>query len=264
MANDGPPEKPKERNERREQENRIAAISDRIAEISPQLSAAIRELVGQFAALVKQIQADSATTETREKEHHNRSVRWVIIGTLSSILISLASVGTAIIALRISSHQLNTMRLEQRAWVKVEHKLQPTAENKPLVADIVIKNTGKTPAKHIAANFRVQIVRKTDSPEMESGFNFHHVSGILHPDTSLTNNVPMMRETQSITNPTLLTKADLAKVESGEAYIAVFGRVTYSDVYGVSHWVNFCDWGYFKPGPYNALACVGFNDVDNN
>lgn len=264
MANDNPPKHPGERSQRRNQGNRISAISHRIAEIGHQISTSIRDLGRQFNTLTDEIQASNHTTDAREKENQNRSFRWVKIGTQASIVLSAFSVITSVLALVILNNQLHTMRIEQRAWIKISHELQPVAENKPLIAEITIKNIGKTPAKRIEGNYRVQKVRKDASPDMVSGNNFNNFIGILNQDTPSTSHVPMLRENTDILNPAILTKSDVAEIESGDVYIAVFGRLTYFDVYGTSHWINFCFWRTPKPGTYTSRGCVEFNNVDDN
>ncbi len=86
----------------------------------------------------------------------------------------------------------------------------------------------------------------------------------MNPDVTADNSVPMFTETYDLSNPALLTKADIDDLNSGKAYVAVVGKITYIDVYGISHWIDYCHWQSFRPGPYEARKCVEYNDVDNN
>jgi hypothetical protein len=203
----------------------------------------VRSVGDQIVTLANQIQTDNKATDIRDKNHQDRSFRWMKRGTWASIGLSALSLFISAAALYVVDKQLDTMRIEQRAWVKIAHKLQPIAENKPLIADITTINTGKTPAKRIEANFRVQKVRADRSPDLTaSGINANSFIGILNPDASYPSSVPMMRDSGTILNPPLLTKSDVAEIASGESYIVVFGRLIYSDIYDTPHWINFCFW----------------------
>ena len=74
----------------------------------------------------------------------------------------------------------------------------------------------------------------------------------------------MLRDKADLDNLPLLTKTEVAEIESGESYIVVFARITYFDVYGISHWINFCSWQAHRPGNYSSRDCVEYNNVDNN
>lgn len=218
MASDDPPKQPAKRSERREQANRIAEIGHRIAEMGHSINGAIRELIHQFIALIKQIQADNKTTDTREKENQDRSFRWVKVGTISSVLLSVFSLLTSGFALYVLYNQLYSMRIEQRAWIKIEHKGTQMEENKPLIAELIIKNIGKTPAKRLDATFMVKIVKKDVSSDLKlSGLAFGAFSGIVNPDGTIPAPVPMLKDKADLFSPPTLTRSDVAEIKSGEA-----------------------------------------------
>ena len=39
-----------------------------------------------------------------------------------------------------------------------------------------------------------------------------------------------------------LTPTENQELSAGRAYLAVYGKMTYRDVFGVSHWTKFCSW----------------------
>jgi hypothetical protein len=265
VTSDNPPKQPNKHGERREQANRIAAIGHRISEIGPQLSGPLRELVNQFIALVKEIQTNNKTTEAREEENQKRSFCWIKIGTISSIVLSFFSLVASIFALIVLYNQLYSMRIEQRAWIKIEYTSTFMEENKPLVVDLLIKNVGKTPAKRIEAIFKVKIVKKDESPDLDlNGMTFRAFSGILNQDGTIPGHIPMGEEKADLPNPPLLTKNEIAAFQAGEVYFVVFGYVKYFDVYNISHWIDFCNWKTGRPGDYSSMKCVKYNNVDNN
>lgn len=167
VASDDTPKQPAKRTERRDKTNRIADISYRIAEIGPAIRGAVDGLGDKISALGNQIQADNKTADTREKEHQNRSFHWVKIGTRASIVISVFSLLSSVAALYVVNRQLDTMRIDQRAWIQIEHGIIPVVENKPLVADLIVKNTGKTPASRVEGNYRVHKIKREDSPDLK-------------------------------------------------------------------------------------------------
>jgi hypothetical protein len=157
------------------------------------------------------------------------------------------------------------MRIEQRAWIKIEHVATHFEENRPLIADLTIKNIGKTPAKRVDANFVIKIVKRDDAPDLKLvGSIFVAFSGLLNPDGVIP--VPVTRlDKENLLDPLVLTKDEFVKFKSREAYIVVFGRLTYFDVYGTSHWIDFCAWPHNnRPGTYSSKECMDYNNVDDN
>ena len=59
-----------------------------------------------------------------------------------------------------------------------------------------------------------------------------------------------------------LTTPETQKLQNGDAYLATFGLITYSDSFG-PHWTHFCRWKNFAATmSANALACATYNRVD--
>jgi hypothetical protein len=53
-------------------------------------------------------------------------------------------------------------------------------------------------------------------------------------------------------------------LNSGEAYLVFFARVTYRDIHNTSHWVNYCFWVGAPEKTFTARTCANYNDVDND
>lgn len=268
MAGDNPPKQPTKHSERRKQTDRIAEIGHRIADVGTNISAAVRSLGNDILGLRDQIQTDSKTTDTREKEYYDRSIFWMKWGTKSSIVVSCLSLVVSGAALYVVNKQLNTMRLEQRAWISIEPpKTTKAGENKPLIAELIIKNNGKTPAKKLDSVFHVKIFKSNESPNLNlSGFAFSSTAGILNPNDTIPTPVPMLKGVTDILNPPLLTHDEAVEISSGKAYIVTFGKVTYFDIYGIPHWITYCSWQTTANvrGNYSSLDCVEYNNVDDN
>jgi hypothetical protein len=190
-------------------------------------------------------------------------MRW---GTISSIVLSSFSLFISGVALYILNKQLNSMQIEQRAWIQVEHAFEPITENEPFFATMTIKNIGKTPAKRVQALYMVQKVRKADSPDLKDRAGVQNFAGIINPDVAIPIKVPLFRDGDEVNllKPPRLTKAEIDEIATGETYGVAFGRITYLDVYGTSHWINFCFWQSMMAGTYSSRKCVEYNDVDDN
>jgi len=270
VTSENPPQKTKDRKERKEETNRIAAISHRIAEVGPHFKAAIAGLTDQVSVLCKQIQADGKAAEAREKIHQDRSTLWLKWGTIVSTVLSFFSVVTAGLALYVLNKQLDSMnrqvesmQIEQRAWVKIELTAIQIEESKPLIAQLTVKNVGKTPAQQVNAALKVQVVKKESRPDLKlNGVLFTFFAGILNPEGTVPASVPMLKHTTDVLNPPILTKDEISELTSGAAYLVVYGKIEYGDVYGRSHWVQSCNWHSIKPGTYPSRECVQYNNVD--
>jgi hypothetical protein len=76
---------------------------------------------------------------------------------------------------------------------------------------------------------------------------------------------------QSIPNTTkaesrILSASEYQELLDGKAYVAFYGRISYFDIFGTFHWVNFCGFGSpsSKSIMVNTKKCVDYNDIDNN
>ena len=54
------------------------------------------------------------------------------------------------------------------------------------------------------------------------------------------------------------------EIKSGTRWIAVYGRVTYSDGLKIEHWAKFCTWISPAKAPAQSGACVQYNRIDRN
>lgn len=161
------------------------------------------------------------------------------------------------------------MRQDQRAWIGVELTSDPTpnakqgtatvsvTENQPIGIPLRFTNTGKTAARHVEAIFFVEVVKNGQVPllnskkKAESGFS----AGIVYP--SIHSDIAAFRIRPA-------TRTEQQDLISGQAYIAVYGRVDYRDVFKVPHWNKFCLWIPFASIGYTSRECAQYNNVDDN
>ena len=63
--------------------------------------------------------------------------------------------------------------------------------------------------------------------------------------------------------PLVITPALQQSVKRGQSFIIVYGRISYDDVFGGHHWLQFCAPG--AGGQYgNPPECLDYNNVDDN
>ena len=190
------------------------------------------------------------------------------------------------------------MRQDQRPWLRVE--FVPIAEagndptkpeaatritpGQPINVPIRIRNTGKTPAETMTADFVIQLVGINDSMVFprEKGLvkrlrtppkstmpptsqpkilGCHIETGIIFPDSFTETSI--VRTGMENGNKTLipLSLSERVDIISGRVMIYVTGRIEYLDEFGIRHWTDFC-----RPLS-DASAnprCARFNAVDSN
>jgi hypothetical protein len=180
-----------------------------------------------------------------------------------------SAANTATAALRLG-------QLDQRAWLKVEG--EPTKEGKkpdaqlivgqPVLYPLQVRNMGKTSAKNIDMSIFVDILdalqevplgrisNPTDDP------HGHISAGIVFPNEDFKHVVTRPGKDGQ---PLPLTDLEATAMNNGKAYLAIYGIVTYDDVFKVHHFTKFCDYrGTVGASTLKVQSCVAYNDADNN
>jgi hypothetical protein len=155
--------------------------------------------------------------------------------------------------------------IDEQAWLSVE-SIPPgeIKEGTPIQAAVFIRDTGKTPAKKIASDWGIWIVRNTESVSFDYSQN-HTMSftGVLN--TNAVSVVQVLKSGDPLAPP--VTKEQAESLLAGRMYLVVYGRVRYADIFGETHRVRFCNWkGYYvgaAGGTYAAAGCTAYNDTGN-
>lgn len=158
------------------------------------------------------------------------------------------------------------MRQDQRAWLNIEFGPISWAENQSIQVRMVLTNKGKTPAKNIVGRALVEKILINQKPHFGE-----HVqefgTGFLPPNAPVSN---WGFQSASEHIPLPMLKTDIGELDQGRAIAVVHGRITYFDIFGIEHWVNFCAYNAAiaflasKAVQDTAEACTEYNDVDNN
>jgi hypothetical protein len=162
------------------------------------------------------------------------------------------------------------MRVDQRAWVSIPFpsSFPLNGTTIPVITQII--NSGKTPAKGLLVDVFASIFTKDDKPAVGDFSVGHpherlHAPGVVFPRDPVPVNISvgtyLPEGGERATVPDDALRQDIA---NGTRYILFFGRATYSDVFGVEHYTQFCT-GSGSGIPSDTLkSCLSYNDVDPN
>jgi hypothetical protein len=164
------------------------------------------------------------------------------------------------------------------------------AIEQPILMPIRIANTGKTAAQKVVGYAIVEVVKMGKEPDIPDHPLTIPLPGLLGQPTTVPPNVRRYGLTAFATSLIYpgdcddslakrvraegrtiavypLSKREFDSLREGGSYLAAYGRVTYIDVFGVSHWTQFCksiraDASGIRPT--QSMACANYTAVDNN
>lgn len=202
----------------------------------------------------------SGQSSGMENDRTRRSRWWAVLEVAGVVAVIVYAIVT--VFMWRDSH--NNFIVQERAWINVESRFpdQPV-EGSSLEADIRLSNTGATPAKRVDCQFSVVLVQRNEQVPVDySGYPRRDFMAIMTPGTSLAENVLRMGSPEESIK---LSKAEIDDLTSGRAYVAVFGRGVYYDVFGRLHWFQYCNWKAYYSGPevmtyYPTGGCAEYND----
>jgi hypothetical protein len=215
--------------------------------------------------------------EAQSKEENFMGLREIFKGT--SIIDRLLALFTAIIAgatiyqFIILGGQLKVMQTEQRAWIGITKSHSTVELGKPILADFVFENTGKTPAKNTKGVFKMEVLNFADEPnfdysdpDMVSGWS----GDILFPNAPYTLSfTPLIKTPGTRTlQPTILTQDLESKFNNRQIWIAFEGEIFYEDVFRHKHRMNLClgiihTFEGISSSPPGYKACERYNNTDD-
>ncbi len=199
----------------------------------------------------------SGTIEALEKDI--RHEQWITIGLTAAI----ALVG--FLQLCVFREQLRVQKIVERAWVNIIPPANFPLDGAFIPVAMQIVNSGKTPAKEVQGDIIATILRKGEAPNFDYGLGHPHnriYTGVIFPNGPLSSTIPIVRYgpmTPEVIVPTPELRQELA---SGQSFIIVHGKITYTDTFGVQHWTKFCT-GMAAP-LIDFKDCIRYNDVDDN
>lgn len=165
-----------------------------------------------------------------------------------------------------------TMRLDERAWIRPDLPNVFPFENNQIPATIKVSNIGKTVATHIIGHVIGTTFENGEHPALDQyGAGYAHMNayiGALYPGEGPWP-IPIViskysDKTGEQPSPIVPTMDFQHRLQQNKTYILLFGEIRYCDVFGVAHWVKFCN------GSGNALSldgikeCIYYNRADND
>ena len=151
--------------------------------------------------------------------------------------------------------------LDQRAWIGVERVDGVPELNKQFVISVMVKNTGKTFAKHVVMSAMEEGM--VDELPLRFDRETAHIKAnsitLITPNGEYNVRVRVTGEGPDphIENP---DQSGLDRIKSGAFKIYVHGRIDYEDVFRQKHWTIYC----FRLQNGGWASCQGHNDADNN
>jgi hypothetical protein len=198
----------------------------------------------------------------KDENRHERTPRW-------KILLEVAALLTLLVYTTFAGLQWETMHdaliVDQRAWLSVVIPLNFPLEGTFIPVPIQIANTGKTPAKKIEGDIVATVLVKGEEPsfDFDTGHPHNRIhAGVIFPNGPINVTIPIVRYGAQAPEAIVPTPSLRQEIANGESFIIFYGKITYSDVFGTSHWTSFCTGSGIAMG--DLKKCVSFNNVDSN
>jgi hypothetical protein len=171
------------------------------------------------------------------------------------------------------------MRTDERPWIKANDpnptqikfpQSRESVDQTDVTVQLIVDNIGKTAARSLDSEWVMEYVTNGDSPEFvyDNRARSFVTTGIVFPHDPFTISVVFMKGklNSKETEPRYLVPSEFDGLSTGKAYMAVYGKADYSDIWGNKHWLHYCYW-FVAPSattPVTAKACTQYNDTDHN
>jgi hypothetical protein len=198
------------------------------------------------------------------KRHH--VILQLLIPSFFNALIFLAIVTQAVIYVlqwHAMQSQLNEMRkstqLDERAWIGITRIGGSPEVDKPWIATVTFKNSGKTFAKRVKTMIGGNVGPIQDAPKFFLEDNQksweREIESIVAPNTETFAHI-------AVGGFNKLTQKQVDQIMKGELTVFIHGRVIYRDIFDCEHWLTFC--GTYEARTGSFTPCDKHNDSDNN
>jgi hypothetical protein len=198
----------------------------------------------------------------QESEAIVKSLKWT--HKPDAVNIAIAGLMIAMVGAVIYYFQLREMHrslvLDERAWVGLDSITIPGfAANKPFFINVTFKNSGKTFAKKVGIEARLDPITKNSSGSSLSGQEIS-AKGLMPPNGNVFVSLDPTAPTGS--PPGVVKQEGYDAVEHGVVVLRIQGKVTYWDIFHINHWLTFC----YNMQPNGVfVVCEGeTNDTDEN
>jgi hypothetical protein len=208
-------------------------------------------------------------TNGSDDSERNGTPWWRILLRILEGVAALAVIAYAVVTGLMWQDSHNNFIVAERGWLSVNTVAIDPAnikEGTPIQTLGSVMNSGKTACKKIWMEFQIEVFKNVD----KVGFDYAspYITklnlGLLSPNAGSPFPIRNVHDRFQVEQ---LTKDQADDLRNGRAYIAVYGRGTYWDMFGKQHWFHECGWksyyAYFggTGGEYEASECVNYNDI---
>ena len=145
------------------------------------------------------------------------------------------------------------VHLEQRAWVSALMSLRQFKAGKPILADVVTSNSGKTPALHVDVTMEVLLAAPSSEPPRNG-------SAVRQSQDEQARNLAPQAAMRTIVGEKMeLVAEDFKKIDDGLLQYTVSGVIRYDDIFGYGHETRFC--GFIDPASKAILNYKTGNEM---
>jgi hypothetical protein len=205
----------------------------------------------------------------RPNKKIDRQTFWISVGTLAAVLYAFVTVWQAWLMRESVTSSNKQLQIDQRAWVGVVFPKTFTPDGTSIPATIQVTSFGKTPARQVEGLVIATIFKNGQELTFDYGIpnsKNQFFTGIIFPNNpfNVTLTFPVAKYTGMPEEP-ILNASDLSKeLSTGDSYIAFFGEIIYTDIFGNKHWTHFCTVTGKVIDIDTRKKCIAYNDVDHD
>jgi hypothetical protein len=133
----------------------------------------------------------------------------------------------------------------------------------PVIVPVTIKNSGRGPALDLHLQIESSFLAMGKEPDFsysKKPVSYENVGYVLPDDPLTTFNLPVDEDGKHLAWDTPRVEA----LGSAKIYLSSYGKISYKDTFGRSHWVQFCFHmersGTMQPGMFKK--CAAYNRLD--
>jgi len=177
--------------------------------------------------------------------------------------------GLALVAYFTQAYYMRqAMRVDQRAWISIPVPNVFPLDGKTIPVNLQITDSGKTPGRITETKFVATVLEKGEKPHI-GDFALGHTYNKLYVGAVFPQSpIPFtfeLKKYRDKSQETIAVDDRLRQdVAEGKRYIILFGRIDYTDTFGIPHWYQFCNGSGSGIDPDSVHDCIFYNDFDDN
>jgi hypothetical protein len=166
---------------------------------------------------------------------------------------------------------VSAIKTAQRARIKVTAAFPAITSGQPLGAVFTIENIGGTTAVQIDGNVYIELIPNSlDAPVFHYPLPQNIVAGAIFPGDPAQASL-VRRSGKDVAHSVIVnvTEEETTSLNTGHAWVAIYGTIKYVDVFKDHHWTKFC-YPYVPSvtppdgtSGVNTRSCIAYNGVDD-